>query len=455
LGVLVLLALPLVRFILVHPSQYTDRLRMYGSFLVENIPASQKFGRYLSNYLYGLSPVYWFFPNNHDIPRYVMKGYGHLGWWLLPFFLIGLWRAIRRFKQPAYRMLPLFLLAAPAGAATVGITVNRMIMVAIPAALLAALGLTTCLDWLAQRWKAGKAVLPAAAFAVLALAQVLMLRDVLVNGPTWYSNYGLSGMQYGARQVFQAADRYQKAHPEMMVYVSPNWTFQGDTLRRFFVPDNPSVRVGTADAFQREIKPEIAATLFVLTPSDFEAVQASQRFDPPQVEETITLPNGQPGFYFSRLQYRADIDQVVAAEASRRHVLEYGMVTIQGEQVKVGTPALDMGSAQNAFDGNLDTLLRTREANPLTLDLEFNSPRQVSGVVLRVGSETVDVTVTLTLPGSTEPIIYTRRAGEGDGYKDVAVDFNAPVKVVRLRIDLLDTYAPDPSNVHLWEVTLK
>ena len=42
-----------------------------------------------------------------------------------------------------------------------------------------------------------------ALFVVLSGASLWMLRDALTKGPLWFGDYGLYGMQYGAKQLFE------------------------------------------------------------------------------------------------------------------------------------------------------------------------------------------------------------------------------------------------------------
>jgi hypothetical protein len=87
----------------------------------------------------------------------------------------------------------------------------------IPAVLLIALGLEMALGWLEKLiLNTGKALNAAVVYKTLAVAlavvlcwaNLAMLRDALVNGPTWFQDYGLGGMQYGARQLFTEVRSY-------------------------------------------------------------------------------------------------------------------------------------------------------------------------------------------------------------------------------------------------------
>ena len=94
-----ILAIPLIIFTIKQPSANADQLRFVNSYLSEDIPVTQKIGIYVQKYLYGISPQYWFFPNNHDLIRHRMEGMGLIALWMLPFFAVGLWVTITKFHD--------------------------------------------------------------------------------------------------------------------------------------------------------------------------------------------------------------------------------------------------------------------------------------------------------------------------------------------------------------------
>ena len=454
-GVLVLLAAPLARFIIQHPVDYFNRLSLYGSYLIGNGTAIAKIRTYFITWLSGLNPLYWFFSNSKDLPIYTMKGYGHIAWPTLPFVALGLWQTLKRMGQSEYRLLLLVILAAPTGAAVAAIDVNRAQVIVIPVLMLMVLGLETSLVWIKKKIHIPELTISVGVFLVLSVCSLLMLRDVLVNGPTWYTDYGLSGMQYGARQVFTTAETYHLAHPDDQIYISPNWSFQTNALLRFYLGDNSPIQIGTVDASIEQVNPTIQNTLFVLTPDDYQKVVDSGEFKSITPDIVLPYPDGKPGFYFTHLQYQDNIQQILAAIVEKRHELTYGSITLDGETVTVGYSTLDLGTIENAFDGNPSTLIRTKEANPLVIELDFPQPKLLSGVTVRVGAEPVRLTAYLTVGDNTQPIQYSVDAGEVQNYKDVTLTFDSPVMVTKLRLEVLDVLVPEPTNIHVWEVTLK
>ena len=456
LGLLVGLSLPMVRFLIAHPNEYLGRVAMYGSILGADVPIWQKVLGYVGNYLSVLNPFYWFFPNSTDQIMYIMKGYGHVFWPLLPFALLGLGQVLKNIRTAPYRMLLLALITVPIAPAMVTLTVYRALWMIILLALLVVLGFSWAVDWLQVR--AGRIGILAAYAApvLLGLLSVWMLTDALVHGPTWYSNYGISGLQYGAPQVYSAARSYVKSNPDVRVHVSPTWTFQGDIQRRFFVPEVKQIIVGSADEYLNKVTPGLENQLFILTPADYQKVLDSTWLETPRVELTIPYPNGLSGFYFVRLKYKANVDELVRSSVEKLHHLLETSLVVNGESWLVRYSSLDSGDVRNVFDGNPDTLIKTSGANPLVVEVEFPAGRQLTSVTARVGSEAVELTVRIDAEDGAGEKRYTQAAGGGNQpYKNVRVELGGVQTVKKLRFELLDPLAPEPSIVHLWGLSFQ
>src|SRR5581483_2426060 len=89
LGLLAILAVPYYQWRTEQPEGVTSELRRVSSYLIQPQPIEQKLLTFTTRYAYGLSPQYWFLPNEQDIIRHRMQGIGHLLLITLPFFLIG------------------------------------------------------------------------------------------------------------------------------------------------------------------------------------------------------------------------------------------------------------------------------------------------------------------------------------------------------------------------------
>ena len=69
-------------------------------------------------------------------------------------------------------------------------------------------------------WRFSQTLIALSAFIIMAGANLRMLNDALRNGPLWYRDYGLGGLQYGGFQIFDVMDQYTKEHPDAQILVA-------------------------------------------------------------------------------------------------------------------------------------------------------------------------------------------------------------------------------------------
>jgi 4-amino-4-deoxy-L-arabinose transferase-like glycosyltransferase len=454
LGLLVLLALPYMRFWLAHGRSNYQSLLALGSYWVHPGPVVDKVRQYFTEYLHGLSPFYWFDPNSQELERHLMKGYGHLLPVTLPFFALGLFLAIKGFRSSVNRAVLIALVAAPAGAALVQLGVTRALVMVIPAALLTTLGVDRLMTWLETR-RLRRTTLSLALFLLLSFVNLAMLRDVLVNGPTWYTNYGMDGMQYGATQVFQAVKETLKDQPGVKIIFSPNWANGTDVVARFFLTDPLPIQTGSIQGYMFEHLPLDASSLFVMTPDEYQTAITSGKFTDIQIEQILPYPNEQPGFYFARLRYVDNIDQILAAERDARKQLQEADILVDGQPVKILYSLLDMGDIQSAWDGNLDTVARTLEANPFVMELTFPTSRPISGLSIKIGATQARVTARLYTEPGAQPVEYSSVLTGSVEEPTATMVFGAATPAQVLRLEINDLHQSEPGNVHVWEIMLK
>ena len=173
LGVLALAAIPYLRFMHYRETAPLDHLTKLGSYWVKDLPLYEKLGSYFVRYIKGLNLLFWFWPNpsiieqlnpdlklpswlfssQYDLIRHTMKGYGHILIIFLPFWIAGLVKSIRKFRDPGYRTLILALLAAPSGAALVDWGITRGMVFVLTATLLIIIGLSSALEWIKNELK--------------------------------------------------------------------------------------------------------------------------------------------------------------------------------------------------------------------------------------------------------------------------------------------------------------
>ncbi len=456
LGLTLVLAIPLIRFRLQYPTSTTEHLRLLVSYWVQPLSLQEKLGIFVKEYFYGLSPTYWYFPNSRGLERHVMDGYGNILMITLPFALIGLVVALRNIKSSAHRAVLIAMLAAPAGAALVQIGITRVLSFVIPAALLTTIGTMTVLAWIEKRWPK-RALLSVALFAILAGINLFLLGSALKNGPFWADNYGMAGMQYGARQLFSEIKDFLDEHPEVNLTVSPTWTNGADVVARFFFDDPLPFAFGSNDPYLNHYTPTDANTVMVFTPSEYDQLVESGKFKAINVLETVPYPDGNPGFYFVTLTYVDDIEEIFQAELEERRQLVEDEIEIDGQLVQVRHSRLDIGEIAQAFDGDaLTTLTRTWEANPYILEFTFSEPRQLSGISFTTGSAFLEITAEVyPHADDAEPIVFTT-ADKGQVDDPVIdLDFGETVTVEKLRLELHDPQFEEPGHVHIWEIEFR
>ncbi len=462
LGLAVLLAVPYIRFQINHPGETLHHLTILNSYWIQTIPFQQKIGAFFKLYLRGLNPIYWYTPESEGLVRHIMKGYGYLWRLSLPLAVLGFVLVLVKFRNSAYRTVLAALIAAPAGMALVGMGVTRELFMVIPAVLLSGIGFSAALDALVRlvnrRWPrlVIRPALLLATFGLLCAASFIMLSDALVNGPTWFSDYGLGGMQWGARQIFAAVDDYIKQNPNAKIILSPSWSNGTDMVARFFAGDQRPFQLGSIDGFIDDYQEMAPQTVFVMIPEEFKRMQESGKFTNVNVDKTVEYPNGTPGFFFTHVSYVPNIQDIFKAESEARRILVEETTTLQdGSPVKVAYSNIDMGQLADIFDNNPGTLLRSREANPLKLVVTFASPRTIKGVTALVGGVPTRLTVNLTVNGQTQPVTFVQEVEAAPNPRNISIDFGQSYQVVQASLEVLSVKDSEPAHVHLWELTFR
>ena len=456
LGLLALLALPYLRFWLKHSTAPVDQLHMLNSYWIKPIPLGEKLTTFGSLYSYYSSPFYWYLPHDNDLVIHTMKGYGHLWWISLPFALIGFIKAVRSFRIPSYRLLVLCLLASPvAGSLVEGPSpVTRCMSYVIPATLLAALGWVQVLEWLEKRLFF-KVFWNACLFFLLAVMSFIMLGDALVNGPTWFQNYYMDGMQYGATQMFSAVNEIWADDPQTKVFISPNWGYYTHHQTRFFLSDKAPYRLGSVGDFFTSYSP-IDDLLFVLPAVEFQQTLNSGRFTDIHIERVIPYPNGQPGFFFFKMRYVDNIQQIFEEEKATRRKLVPDDIVLDDVPTHVEHTQFNMNTIGEVFDGDLETLVRTADINPVVIDLEFSKPRLLKGYYIKFGTTKVDIVTTLYKSElDIEPMIFSGTYEGTNENPGAEIDFGKPLQVKRLHLEIHDTTQGETGPVHVWEITFQ
>jgi hypothetical protein len=454
LFVIALLFLPYLRFQLTHPGETAFHLQVLNSYVIQDIPLTDKITTFAANYVHGLDPAYWYLPNSLDLPRHVMKGYGHILLATFPLAMVGLVLTAFHIRQAEYRALLMALLASPVGMALVAVGVTRALVFVFPVAVLTTLGVEPIGRRLG-RLPSGN-VFAVGLFLVLAGYNVHMMKDALVNGPTWYSSYGLYGMQYGAPQVYAEVKRELAQSPDTLVFVSPNWANGVDTLERFFLPETDPVWMLDFDALQFDKVEDIDKMLFVLTPTEYDSLKDDPKFENIRIEHAIPYPDGNIGFYFVRVAYSAQADSILSAERAEMLRPVTDVFYLHGELLKVVHPVFDIGQVEDLFDGNPDSLVRTRNVNPALISLGFEQPRTINGMTITTGSMDMMITIRLYAGEAGEPFEYTHTYFNLPDDPTVVFKFpDGPPMVTRIEISIQNLNEDAEGDVHIREIAFQ
>lgn len=451
----VMLAIPYFRFLYLHPGANLQHMQILNSYWVMDMPFSKKIGTYFAEYGKMINPAYWFTTSPADLARHIMKGYGRLLWWSAPLAAIGLGKALLKLRKPEYRSILIAVIASPNGAALSGAGITRTLFMVIPAAILITLGLIQVLEWIEKK-SVSKTALAGILLALFIALNGIMLRDALVNGPTWYEDYTLNGMQYGAKEVFGEIKQILKEHPEEKIMLSSSWANGTDVLARYFFQDPVPFELGSIDGWlfeQKDISPE---SLFILMSNEYDRAVQSGKFKEIKVEKIMNYPDGKPGFYFVRLAYREDIAEILKEEKAQRSQLQRKEIS----SPELGTfsilyPQMDMGEIENLFDGDPNSVVRTLEANPMKLVITFARPQTLSEVVLRIGGTATTITLTAKPENGQNAVQMTREIKESNELRDITLNISSSETFSTLTVEVKNTYDSEPAHVHLWELDWK
>ncbi len=454
-SLVVLLVAPYLRFRVLEPDATANHLKTLSSYLVADTPRSEKVRSFLDYYLDGLEPTYWFGSDHpRDIDRHRMKGMAAISPLLAPFIGVGLLVSARRIvRSPAHRAVLITLLMVPVGAALVAPGITRLLAMMVPATLLAAIGV----DWVLERIRNRRAYALAAAVVAIALAMsgVSMTRAALRDGPTWYTDYGIYGMQWGAPQLFAAIEEELARSRATRVVMSPTWANNPNAFVDFFLDADDASRVEMASIYSflqapRAIDPNL---LIILPDDEYRIAQASDKLALDAPLRTIDLPDGKPGFYFLHLRYVPDVEARFEADRQARFALVESTASIGGEELTLRHSKLDMGQMPNVFDGDVATLVRGAEANPFSVEVTFPSPRPLRTVAVTTGSMDMGLRVQVWPSTGGEPWVLeqTLRDLDDDPRVEVALPESAP-PTTRVRFDIKNLNDGDVSHVHLREM---
>lgn len=452
----VLLATPYVRYRRLHPGVVQEQLQVLNSYWIQPLPLSKKLALFGKTYASGLDPRYWFLPNEQEFIRHRMKGMPYFPYTFAPLTLLGIGACVYRFRRsPAHRLILISPLGVPFAGAAAEIQILRLVAMVVPVALFVAVAVDQLYTW-ARRW-APYAPVALGTAALFTLGTARLTHVTLTEGPTWYRNYGLYGMQYGSTQVFEAIREELAKSPETRILLSHTWANNPNEFLPFFLPPEDRQRVLYTDirGHLQWKRPIADNEVFVVTAEELEEPRKSRKliFSPP--ERVIPYPDGRPGFYFIRARYVSNIDEIFAAEKVARRRLIEEPVGLGRETLTSRHSVLDMGQIQSIFDGRAETLIRGMEANPFILELGFPRPRPLRRIRMDIGRmDNVIIGVEVT-GRDGKPARYESAYSYRREKPRFELTLPEPVTAQRLRFDIRDLNAGEITHIHVFELELE
>lgn len=455
------LFLPYQLFQIAHPSDTNQYLQNLLSYWTADISFWEKISIFIRRYLFHLSPIYWFTPNNGvtdtDGLLHIMKGYGHLPPYLLPFLAWGLLLALRRQSASEYRAILIAFLATPVAAAIVlsPSSITRALAMVIPVAMLMTLGLDDLLQRIGPRLRfSGPRAglwLSLTVFLVLSSINYITLYDVLHNSTRWFDNIGASGVQFGATRLFPVLQEELRRQPDAAVIISPNWAMHVHLLTRLFLGDKKVQFDSIYDLARAkfELPPN---HIIVVTDEEYRFALDDPKFSNIQVVRVIPYNTARNAFYILRLEYSPQADELLAAEFMERSQPQTAQIALDGQPVTVKYTRCGGCPIEQAFD-RLDTLYKTDEVNPAVFELLYPQPRLFGSIFIVHGSSPIRLTAAFYDELDAQVAAYTVEFHE-NGANGNRLTLDAPILAQKVTLTVLDLSKGQNGIVHIWDIQL-
>jgi hypothetical protein len=452
------LAYPQVQFQLSKPQAAGSQLQAVGSvWYAEGLPLRKRFERVAMQITSAVDPRFWSGEaSQKQLPRHVWYDRGHIEAWMWPLALIGLLGFFVSHRGPLLWLTIAAIVSPFAPAVVVEPGIMRVFTFVVPFSLLVVLGVGVVMRWLTTSRLAKPALLGFA--MLLSVNSISLLHQALTHGPTWYRDYGLYGMQWGAKQLFvESIPQFLRDYPHARVVISMSWANGGDVFLPFFF-ENQHDRVtdGSPEPFLTK-KRELTEDVFFVAPrSEYERVANHAVIEIVSTPRILYFPDGSPGFYFFNMRYSPEAPELLERARMKRQELVPARVKLGNRTVTVRHSLQDIGSAADIFDSNPESLLRGLEANPFILEIDFRSPVTVGEICLNLAGKSLNVRA-LGFDQHRQLVFN----GYSDSPFDGAVDSNycimiqTPAEAVQLlRFEILDLIPEPEPHIHVRGISI-
>lgn len=431
-----------------HPEITMQRFQAIRGERIYTLPFAQVVQQTALNYVSVLNPYYWFFKLENLHPRHSLPGFPLMPVWLLPLWVVGALNLLWGWRDLTNRVALLVILTTPVTAALFDISTARCFPVGVAYVLLCTYGA----DVVLRR-------LPSFLSLIGGVSMCGYVGWLFVYTQTKalysYDVYGMYGIQYGARQLYDWVRERLKTETDIRVI---NATFNsGETLRDFYLAPSERARVSIIEPLRicqgRDEWRD--STLFVFPALWFET--ANPGTCPPfekEVVEVIRDPKGRPMLEALRLKHSRAVEEWFANVKKERLALKVDQVVVNGMKASFEHTKLAWGTIEGFFDGDSGTRARTDDINPGVFALRF-AATPIQEVSVRLdNTELARVKAEILRNGAWVHIgerDFSRARGDS-----LLVSFKTPqgsLEGVRFTVEL--TSGGDHASVHLADIILR
>ena len=154
------------------------------------------------------------------------------------------------------------------------------------------------------------------------------------------------------------------------------------------------------------------------------------------------------------LRYVDNIDAIMAAEREARKQLQTGTLLINGKTLNIQYSLQDMGELKHLFDNDLNTVMRTMEANPLKVNAAYQQDQKTRSIALKIGGNASRVKIDL-LDKDGRPIYSDERTyDETPDPRVIQFNFDEMLTFRSFNLEVESLHSPEPAHVHLWEIMI-
>jgi len=381
------LMIPFLLFSGQSPGAMKEQLTLIQSLWYQgDVTLSDKFILALKNYWSSFSPEYWFFPEGgkrYDATRHLWGGRGYFSWWIAPFLIHGFVISAYRIRDYSYRLIIILCFTASATSLLVPIMIMRVFALIVPVSLLVTVSLDSIVNLVQRRLKVGLPVTVLVA-VILNGYQLFLLREALIGAPTWFRDYGLYGIAWGAKELHhELVPKLARNYPNHQILLTSSWANGSDSFPPFFIKDDEVLRrfrIMTVGDYTDHLVELSDQTIAIVTADEWREIRSNPKLTVSEPITTLPYPDGSPGFIAAHFAYSNDAPAIFAAELAERQkpiddritIAPWGAAAVRHSQFDIGTVA-------DLFDRDPMTVVRTPAGvNPLQLQVIFDTPQSIN-----------------------------------------------------------------------------